>query len=154
PARPTTVRDSARSSCRHRRTMTYRDELQAARERNETLETELEEARARIRALEQPAPKQAMQQQRSADVRAPARMGRVFFHRPPTFFPLLGLFAAALRATVERAPYAPAREHDRVVMWVLYALVWRPFVYAVRVPVYWASIAIAVPVALAVCLVG
>ncbi len=135
--------------------MTYRDELDAARQRNEDLARELAEAQEKIAELEAGAKAKLVVPEAPTPlaVRPPVRLGRIHFHRPPTWVPMLHLFRTSVRAALARAPKLSKFDSDSVLAWVVHHVVLVPVTYAVRLPLYYLSLCMVLPVALAVCLV-
>ena len=133
--------------------MSYRDELDALRQRNDDLSRELTEARARIDELE--AQPRAAELARPAPTRPPSRrLAGLHYHRPKTLVPLLPLFHRAALVARARAPRLRPFESDRVLAWLVHSFVVRPIAYGVRLPLYYLSLCVVLPVTLILCLVA
>lgn len=137
--------------------MSYRDELDAVREQNADLRRDLAEAHAKIRALEDRArgrdeAPRALARSPEPSLARPRRLGRVHFHRPPTWVPLLHLWLASARAAAARVPRLDRFDSDSVIGWLVHHLLLVPSTYGLRVPLYVVSMCIAVSVALLVSL--
>lgn len=133
--------------------MSYRDELDALRQRNDDLSRELTEARARIEELEA--------RPRGAELATPARpqapvrrLGALHFHQPKTFVPLLFLFRRAVSVALARAPWPSPSDDDRLLAWIWHHFVSRPVAFGVRLPLYYLSLCVVLPVTLSLCLVA
>jgi hypothetical protein len=146
--------------------MGYRDELAAARARIAALEADLEEQRQRSIALEtelenaRRPPKASIALTRRDDgLAGPAPplkrvVGRIFYHPPRTYWPLVSVYRAALRAAFARTPRLDPPTSRRVVAWAAYYALGLPFVYGIWLPLYVASLVILLPWAAILCTVG
>lgn len=140
--------------------MSYRDELEALRTRNEQLSRDLADAQARIDELER-GPSAPLERRSSEDLtpapssrKAPRRWGTLHYHPPATYVPLLRLCSVAVAAAFARAPRPSSLDSDGVLDWVLHYGLRLPFLVCVRLPLYYLSLCVVLPVSCALSLVG
>lgn len=130
----------------------FRDELEAAQARIAALEEELAEARVEIERLKLPPPAPApLARKEPEPPRLARRLGSVHYHPPPTYVPFLHLYRSAVVSVWERRPTIERPSSDAVWRWAFY-YVGLPLTYGVRMPLYFASVAIALAAAAAVCI--
>jgi hypothetical protein len=153
--------------------VSYRDELSAARARVAALEGELAEERGHRKALEeklesarrdltrldqtldQTSGDAAAALARASDSKPAVRkLGRVHYHPPRTYVPLIRLLRVGLLAVWNRRPRGITRfDSDRVAVHVLrWALL--PLYYAIWVPYFWLSFLLTAPLTLLLVAVG
>jgi hypothetical protein len=136
--------------------MGYRDDLGAAQERIQTLEGELDDARAEIARLREPVAHEApMPELAPVAARRPSRRaGRIHYHPPPRYFPTLHMLAALFSAARSSAPTLGRFDSDSVLGWALHYGVKAPLV-CVGWPLYWLCMGLLVlPSAALLCIAG
>ncbi len=118
--------------------MSYRDELAAARAQTEKLASELAEARETIAQLKAPSeanrarlPRRRLEMSRH---RRPRALGRMHFHPPPSYVPLLRLVLRGPRVVWDRIPHLPPSNGTALSI-VARAVVW-PFFHLLYIPAY------------------
>ena len=118
--------------------MEYRDDLAAAHERIEKLESELAESRAENERLKTaaivPAERPAKIAVR-ARPREPRSVGGLTFHPPPTYVPHLRRYARFVRIVIEGRPTKERPSSDRLIDWIGHVLA-LPLVYGLWLPAY------------------
>jgi hypothetical protein len=151
--------------------VSYRDELSAARARIAALENDLAAERERRRDVEDEivaarrdlarleegapteAPSSALARPPSKPV-APHELGRIHYHPPRTYVPLLGLLWVGLRAVWDRAPGKLRRfESEHVAVHVLRYLL-MPFYYLIWHPYFWVSLLVTAPLTFLLAALG
>lgn len=135
--------------------MSYRDELEALRLKNEELIRDLAEAREKISELENGANEKLVKTEPAplAEPKPPMRMGRIHFHRPRTLLPMLHLWKASLYASLNRAPKLDSFDSQSVLAWVGHYCLLVPLTYGLRIPLYYLSLCFVLPIALVICIV-
>ena len=135
--------------------MGFRDELEAAQARIGALEEELAEAKAKIEKLQ--LPPQVLRPLTSEEPRPRGqslRFGAVRYHPPRTYVPFLRLYRSAHTAAWQHRPSLGRPATDAVWRWLFHNVIAVPVTYVVRIPLYFAAMCIALPVAAIVCLVA
>jgi hypothetical protein len=130
--------------------VSYRDDLDAAHARIAALEGEIAELKrdAAAAAITKPMPAP-----KPPKPHASRRLGRVYFHGPHTYVPLLRLYPRAAALAFRRRPGMRPFDSDNVLAWAVVNFLLRPLVIGVWMPIYCAGLALGLPVLGALVLV-
>lgn len=142
--------------------MAYREDRDAADARIAVLESDLEEARAKIQELEARerrhsklerdmrtvdatlAAVAAKASKKKEERATTAPRGAIHFHPPPTYFPMFALYRLACIVAVERRPRFKEWSSESVLMWIVQRALLTPLTL-VRLVAYALAMALLIP---------